>query len=88
MLHDGDGGGGKKKIITNISVRMNHGFVQLMQLLQTEANNGNFRTKGDAVRRRDELLQATENEPASREPNDTVPDGGEHFEDAQVPDID
>ena len=68
---------------------MNHGFVQLMQLLQTEANNGNFRTKGDAVRRRDELLrQATEDEPASREPNDTVPDGGEHFEDAQVPDID
>ena len=72
---------------------MNHGFVKLMQLLQTEANNGNFRTKGDAVRRRDELLRDHTNlsepdEPASREPTDTVPDGGEHFEDAQIPDID
>ena len=46
----------KQKIITNISAAMHKDFSSLMQQVVKEANDMAFKTKGDAVRRRDELL--------------------------------
>ena len=46
----------KPKIITNISAAMHKDFSSLMQQIVKEANDMAFKTKGDAVRRRAELL--------------------------------
>ena len=48
--------GEPKKIIANISVGMSFQFSSHMQTLLSEAKSGAFSTKGDAVRRRDELI--------------------------------
>ena len=47
-----------KQIITNTSVAMSHDFSAIMQGLLKEAKAGHFKTRGDAVRRRDELIKA------------------------------
>ena len=49
----------KKKFITSISVGKSLDFSTLMQGLLTEAKAGHFKTRGDAVRRRDELIGTT-----------------------------
>ena len=54
--------GEPKKIITNISVTMSHDFVNLMAILHGDANAGRLRTKGDAVHKRDELINAKRGE--------------------------
>ena len=46
----------KPKIIANISAAMHKDFSSLMQKLWKEAADMAFKTKGDAVRRRAELL--------------------------------
>ena len=48
-----------KKFIVNTSVGMSHDFSTLMQGLLKEAKAGRFSTRGDAVRRRDELVKNT-----------------------------
>ena len=70
---------------------MNHKFVHLMKVLLDEARNGNFATKGQAVQRRDELIRDAPAETASQDAVDeptSVRAEIEHFEDAQIPDID
>ena len=47
---------GKQEIITNISAAMHKDFTLLMQQITKEANDMVFKTKGDAVRRRAEVL--------------------------------
>ena len=49
-------GGEHKKIVTGVSVRNSHFFCDIMERLKTEAENGAFSTKAQAVRRRDELI--------------------------------
>ena len=49
-------GGEPTKIITNISCIMSHDFSNLMQQLLKEANEGAFKTKKQAVLRRDQLI--------------------------------
>ena len=48
--------GEPSKIITNISCIMSHDFSKLMQQLLKEANEGAFKTKKQAVLRRDQLI--------------------------------
>ena len=48
--------GKPKTFITNVSVKMSHNFSTVMQRILKEANAGRFATKGDAVKRRDQLV--------------------------------
>ena len=48
--------GGPKQFVTNVSVQMSHKFSTIMQQLMHEALEGKFDNKGEAVRRRDQLL--------------------------------
>ena len=48
--------GTEDRIVTNMSVNMSHNYTVLMGRVHAEAVAGKFPTKGDAVRRRDELL--------------------------------
>ena len=48
--------GEAKQIITNVSVTMSIHFCTIMGILYSEAKAGAFTTKGDAVHRRDEIL--------------------------------
>ena len=58
---------GKKEFVTNVTVNMSKDFSQIMQQLYREAQEGKFGTKGDAIRRRDELVGMTPAEPAESE---------------------
>ena len=49
-------GGEHKQIVTGVSVQSSHFFCDIMERLKTEAENGAFSTKAQAVRRRDELI--------------------------------
>ena len=50
-------GGEQKKIVTGVSVQTSHTFCDIMEQLKAEADNGAFRTKNQAVHRRNELVQ-------------------------------
>ncbi len=45
-----------KTFVTNVSVQMSHSFSKIMQQMLQEAKEGRFATKGDAVKRRDQLV--------------------------------
>ena len=53
-----------KKIVTNVSVQLSHDFSKIMQHLLAEANAGKFATKGEAVKRRNQMLAAQPAAPA------------------------
>ena len=55
----GTDAGEPKKIITNVSARMNKLFCDIVQDLHKEAAAGRFSTKQDAVRGRGELILST-----------------------------
>ena len=48
--------GEPKTFVTNVSVQMSHSFSKIMQQMLQEAKEGRFATKGDAVKRRDQLV--------------------------------
>ena len=48
--------GEPKTFVTNVSVQMSHSFSTIMQQMLQEAKDGRFATKGDAVKRRDQLV--------------------------------
>ena len=49
-------GGEQKKMVTGVSVQKCSTFCGIMTQLLAEADNGDFRTKAQAVHRRDELV--------------------------------
>ena len=49
-------GGTKNKIVTGCSVQQHLDFTVLMKAIESEANSNKFRTKGEAVARRNELV--------------------------------
>ena len=49
--------GEPKTFVTNVSVQMSHDFSKIMQQMLQEAKEGRFATKGDAVKRRDQLVE-------------------------------
>ena len=65
---------GHKEFVTNVTANMNKDFSQIMQQVLTEAREGRFATKGDAVRRRGELVGITSSEP---DRSKTTSDGGQ-----------
>jgi len=52
--------GAPNKFVTNITVRMSADFKKHMETILSEAEAGRFRTKKDAVTRRDELIRIAE----------------------------
>ena len=48
--------GEAKKFVTNITAAMTTDFAALMRQIEKEANEGAFKTKGQAVRRRDQRV--------------------------------
>ena len=46
-----------KRFITNMSVTMSHQFSTIMQNLLEEARQGKFKTRGELINRRNELLE-------------------------------
>ena len=63
--------GTPNRFVTNITVRMSANFKKHMDTLLSEAEAGRFRTKKDAVTRRDELTGRAEAEAADQ----PIPDG-------------
>ena len=47
-----------KKIITNINVNMSKDYSPIMMAMLNEAKAGKYKSKGEAIDRRDELLEA------------------------------
>ena len=66
-----------KKIVTNISVQMSHDFVKIMNYLLEEAKAGKFATKGEAVKRRNEMLAAQPAAPAESGSTAVLAESGE-----------
>ena len=81
--------GEPKTFVTNVSVQMSHSFSKIMQQMLQEAKGGMFATKGDAVKRRDQLVgeaapQAAEPQAApAEESTPWVPEELEMSQDAQ-----
>ena len=48
--------GEPRTFVTNVSVQMSHSFSKIMQQMLQEAKEGRFGTKGDAVKRRNQLV--------------------------------
>ena len=63
----------KRSLITNISASMTKDFCTIMDKILIEANAGAFSTKGDAVRRRDELLELLNDLAETAEPAAVAP---------------
>ena len=73
--------------MTNVSVQMSHSFSKIMQQMLQEAKEGRFATKGDAVKRRDQLVgEATpQAEPAEESGSWQWEDGqGQNAESSQA----
>ena len=81
--------------MTNVSVQMSHDFSKIMQQLLKEANGGMLATKGEAIKRKDQLLGGTTapavptDEAAPPEPavpaEDSAPAECEYEENGQLP---
>ena len=56
--------GKPKTFITNVSVRMAHDFLKIMQQIFEEAKEGRFQSKEQVVNRRDELVKESTAAPA------------------------